>query len=318
MHTIMQRSLQSHLEGIEGVLLRDEPMNRHTSWRVGGKAEMFYVPTDKASLVQLMCQLPGNVPVFWFGLGSNLLVRDAGIPGMVVCTFKGMDEIERVDTESIYAQAGVASAKLAKYCARHGLEGAEFLAGIPGSFGGAVAMNAGAFGGDTWSMIERIECLDRDGNINWFDKSEISYQYRHVDLPENNWIVGAQIKLKAIKGLDLGRRIRELLKTRGHSQPVQSANAGSVFKNPENDFAARLLEEVGMKGVSTGGAEYSGKHANFIINKGSATADDIESLIKLGQKSVEQRFGIRLEPEVRIVGRSKPLETGEGNDPGND
>ena len=304
----MNRSLQSHLEGVEGVLLHDEPMDRHTSWRVGGKAEMFYVPTDKASLVQLMCQLPGNVPVFWFGLGSNLLVRDAGIPGMVVCTFKGMDEIERVDKESVYAQAGVASAKLAKFCARRGLVGAEFLAGIPGSFGGAVAMNAGAFGGDTWSMIERIECLDREGNIAWFEKSEISYQYRYVDLPENNWIIGAQIKLKSIKGLDLGRRIRELLKTRGNSQPVQSANAGSVFKNPENDHAARLLEEVGMKGRAIGGAEYSTKHANFIINKGNANASDIETLIELGRKAVKQRFGIELEPEVRIVGQSKPIE----------
>jgi UDP-N-acetylmuramate dehydrogenase len=284
--------------------LHQEPMAKHTSWRVGGKAEMFYVPVDKASLVQLMCQLPGNVPVLWMGLGSNILVRDAGIPGVVVCTFRGLDDIERVDSESVYAQAGVASAKLAKYCARHGLEGAEFLAGIPGSFGGAVAMNAGAYGGDTWSMIERIECLDREGNINWFDKREISYHYRHVDLPENNWIIGAQIKLKAIKGLDLGKRIRELLKTRGNSQPVQSANAGSVFKNPENDFAARLLEEVGMKGVAEGGAEYSIKHANFIINTGNATARDIESLIKLGQKSVKQRFGIDLEPEVRIVGRA--------------
>lgn len=314
MRTIIQRSLQSHLEGIEGLLLRDEPMHKHTSWRVGGNAELFYVPTDKASLVQLMCQLPGNVPVFWFGLGSNLLVRDAGIPGVVVCTFKGMNEIERVDAESIYAQAGVTSSKLAKYCARHGLEGAEFLAGIPGSFGGAVAMNAGAYGGDTWSMIERIECLDRDGNISWFDKSEISYQYRHVDLPENNWIVGAQIKLKAIKGLDLVRRIRELLKTRGNAQPVQSANAGSVFKNPENDFAARLLEEAGMKGVAIGGAEYSQKHANFIINTGTATASDIESLIKLGQKAVKQRFGTSLEPEVRIVGRSEAIVKGEGDD----
>ena len=313
MHTVMNRSLQSHLEGVEGVLLHDEPMDRHTSWRVGGKAEMFYVPTDKASLVQLMCQLPGNVPVFWFGLGSNLLVRDAGIPGMVVCTFKGMDEIERVDKESVYAQAGVASAKLAKFCARRGLVGAEFLAGIPGSFGGAVAMNAGAFGGDTWSMIERIECLDREGNIAWFEKSEISYQYRYVDLPENNWIIGAQIKLKSIKGLDLGRRIRELLKTRGNSQPVQSANAGSVFKNPENDHAARLLEEVGMKGRAIGGAEYSTKHANFIINKGNANASDIETLIELGRKAVKQRFGIELEPEVRIVGQSKPSEP-EGHD----
>jgi UDP-N-acetylmuramate dehydrogenase len=303
MHVITQRSLKSHLEGLDGTLLHNEPMDKHTSWRVGGLAEMFYVPSDKASLVQLMCQLPGNIPVFWFGLGSNLLVRDAGIEGVVVCTFKGVSKIQRLSNNSVYAQAGVSSAKLAKFCARRGLEGAEFLAGIPGSFGGAVAMNAGAFGGDTWSMIERIECLDRDGNITWFNKSEISYQYRHVDLPKNNWIVGAQIKLKPIKGLDLSRRIRELLKTRGNSQPVQSANAGSVFKNPENDYAARLLEEVGMKGQSVGGAEYSQKHANFIINHGKATASDIEALILLGQESVYHHFGIQLESEIRIVGR---------------
>ena len=302
MHTIMQRSLQSHLEGIEGVILRDEPMHKHTSWRVGGTADMFYVPTDKASLVQLMCQLPGNVPVLWIGLGSNLLVRDGGIRGMVVCTFKGMDAIERVDSEHVYAQAGVTSAKLARYCARHGLEGAEFLAGIPGSFGGAVAMNAGAFGGDTWTLVERIECLDREGNISWFDKGEIRHQYRHVELPENHWIIGAQIRLNAIRGLDLLRRIRELLKTRGVTQPVQTANAGSVFKNPENDFAARLLEEAGMKGTSVGDAEYSTKHANFIINRGKASAADIERLIELGRKTVSERFGIELEPEVRIVG----------------
>ena len=312
MHAIVQRSLQSHLEGIEGVLLHDEPMHKHTSWRVGGKAEMFYVPTDKASLVQLMCQLPGNVPVLWCGLGSNLLVRDAGIPGVVVCTFKGVDEIRRIDRERIYAQAGVTSPKLARYCARHGLEGAEFLAGLPGSFGGAVAMNAGAYGGDTWSLIEKIECLDREGNINWFDRSEITYRYRHVELPKNNWIVGAQLRLKSIKGLDLLRRIRELLKTRASAQPLQNPNAGSVFKNPENDYAARLLEEAGMKGVAIGGAEYSQKHANFILNRGNATAADIEALIDLGRSTVKQQFGIELEPEVRIVGEKQaPREEDE-------
>lgn len=298
----MQRSIKSHLEGVEGNILHDEPMSKHTSWRVGGKADMFFVPTDKASLVQLMCQLPGDVPVLWIGLGSNLLVRDAGIRGMVVCTFKGMNTIRRLDRERVYAQAGVTSAKLARYCARHGLEGAEFLAGIPGSFGGAVAMNAGAYGGDTWSLVERIECLDREGNISWFRKSEIEYRYRHVELPENNWVIGAEIRLNPIRGLDLLRRIRELLKTRGVSQPVQTANAGSVFKNPENDFAARLLEEAGMKGVAIGDAEYSTKHANFIINRGKARAVDIERLITLGRKRVKEQFGIEMEPEVRIVG----------------
>lgn len=304
MHAVMQRPIESHLEGLEGELKFNEPMARHTSWRVGGLAQMYFVPSDKASMVQLMCQLPGNVPLFWFGLGSNLLVRDGGIRGMVVCTAKGLGEIERRDEATVYAQAGASSAKVARFCARHGLEGAEFLGGIPGSFGGAVAMNAGAFGGDTWSLIKRVECLDRDGNIKWFNKDEIPFSYRHVELPDNNWIVGAEISLTAIKGLDLARRIRELLKTRGASQPVQSANAGSVFKNPQGNFAARLLEQVGMKGTRIGAAEYSRKHANFIINLGGARAQDIEALIALGQEKVQQEFEVSLETEVRIVGES--------------
>ena len=303
MYSLVSRSIQSHLEGIEGVLRHNEPMHRHTSWRVGGAAEMFYVPSDKASLVQLMCQLPGNVPVFWFGLGSNLLVRDAGISGMVVCTFKGMDQMERVSSELVYVQAGVPSTKVANYCAYHGLEGAEFLAGIPGSFGGAVVMNAGAYGGVTWSLIEQIECLDRDGNIHWFDKSQISHAYRHVELPENHWVVGARIKLRVISGLKIRRRLRELLKTRSNTQPVKTPKAGSVFKNPENDEAARLLDSSNLRGHAIGGARFSTKHANFIVNSGNASAADIEALIEHAQQAVLKQSGIKLDPEVRIVGQ---------------
>ncbi len=306
MYAVMQRPLSSHLEGLERSIRYDEPMSKHTSWRVGGAAEMYFVPNSKSSLVQLMCQLPGNVPVFWFGLGSNLLVRDAGITGMVVCTLKGLGKLEKVSDDVVYVQAGVTSAKIAKYCARNGLEGAEFLAGIPGTFGGAVAMNAGAFGGDTWSLIKRIECLDRDGNLQWIDKKDIVHDYRHVELPAEHWVLGAEIQVNPIQGLDLARRIRELLKTRSLSQPVQSANAGSVFKNPPEDYAARLLEEAGMKGQRMGGAIISHKHANFILNEGSATAADIEALIELAKTTVFDRFGVKLEPEVRIVGQQSP------------
>lgn len=302
MQSLVSRSIRSHLDGVEGVLKYDEPMYLHTSWRVGGVAEMFYVPSDKASLVQLMCQLPGNVPVFWFGLGSNLLVRDAGISGMVVCTFKGMDQMERTSNEHVYVQAGVASVKVANYCALHGLEGAEFLAGIPGSFGGAVAMNAGAYGGVTWSLIEQIECLDRDGNLHWFDKAQIAHSYRQVELPENHWVVGARIKLRAISGLRIRRRLNELLKTRGNTQVVKTPKAGSVFKNPENDEAGRLLDAVNMRGRRIGGAQFSTKHANFIVNTGNASAADIEALIQLAQQEVLEKVGINLLTEVRIVG----------------
>lgn len=303
MHNVVSRSVQSHLEGVEGVLKHYEPMHQHTSWRVGGAAEMFYVPSDKASLVQLMCQLPGNIPVFWFGLGSNLLVRDAGISGMVVCTFKGMDHMERVSNNLVYVQAGVPSAKVASYCARHGLEGAEFLAAIPGSFGGAVVMNAGAYGDATWSLIEQIECLDRDGNIHWFDKSQITHSYRQVELPGNHWVVGAHIQLRAISGLKIRRRLGELLKTRQNTQVVKTPRAGSVFKNPENDEAGRLLDAANMRGRQIGGAQFSRKYANFIVNRGNASANDIEALIELAQQTVFQQVGINLDPEVRIVGK---------------
>lgn len=303
MSTLVSRSLQSHLEGIEGMLRHQEPMHKHTSWRVGGLAEMFYVPRDKASLVQLMCQLPGNVPVFWFGLGSNLLVRDAGIPGMVVCTFKGMNQIERIARDTVYVQAGVTSARMARYCARHGLEGAEFLAAIPGSLGGALAMNAGAYDVDTWSVVDKLECLDRDGNIHWFDKQDIHYAYREVELPAQHWIVGARIRLCAIRGLDIRRRMRELLKTRRSTQVVRTVKAGSVFKNPVNDTAERLLEASGVQGQSIGGAEISSQNANFIVNRGQASAADIEALITYAQQTVLKQTGIELQPEVCIVGK---------------
>ncbi len=307
MHSLVSRSLMSHLEGIEGELIHNEPMYRHTNWRVGGKAEMFYVPSDKASLVQLMCQLPGNIPVFWFGQGSNLLVRDAGIKGMVVCTFKGMNVIERISVDQLYVQAGVPSAKVAKYCARHGMEGAEFLAAIPGSFGGAVAMNAGAYDEVTWSLVEQLECLDREGNIHWFDKTQISHAYRQVELPENHWIVGAQIKVRSIRGLKIRRRLREVLKTRRSTPVVTVRKAGSVFKNPENDDAARLLDAAKMRGKKIGGAQFSNKYPNFIINCGNATAADIEALIEFAQQTVYEQTGLRLEPEVRIIGKARKL-----------
>lgn len=304
MYSLVSRSIQSHLEGVEGELTHNEPMHRHTNWQVGGTAEMFYVPSDKSSLVQLMCQLPGNVPVFWFGLGSNLLVRDEGISGMVVCTIEGINQMQKISNDQVYVQAGVPSAKVANFCARHGLEGAGFLAAIPGSFGGAVAMNAGSHGGVTWSLIDQIECIDRDGNIHWFDKSQISYAYRHVELPDGHWVVGARIKLRPIRGLEIRRRLRELLKTRGTTQVVKTPRVGCVFKNPENDEAGRLLDASNMRGQSIGGAQFSQKYANFIVNRGNASAADIETLIEIAQQAVFKNSGIKLEPEVRIVGKS--------------
>ena len=163
-------------------------------------------------------------------------------------------------------------------------------------------MNAGAYGGATWSLIEKIECLDRDGNIHWFDKSQITHAYRHVELPKNHWVVGAHIKLRAIRGLKIHRRLRELLKTRGNTQVVKTPKASSVFRNPENDEAAQLLDSANMRGQAIGGAQFSTKHANFIVNRGNASSADIEALIEYAQQAVLKQSGIKLDPEVCIVG----------------
>ncbi|MEA3291655.1 MAG: UDP-N-acetylmuramate dehydrogenase [Pseudomonadota bacterium] len=290
------------LDGLRGELRRDETMARHTSWRVGGPADYFYTPADKADLAQLLRQLPSAMPFYWVGLGSNLLVRDGGLRGMVIRSHKGLIRIERVEEQGLYAETGVTSAKVARAAMQAGLAGAEFLAGIPGSFGGALAMNAGAFGGETWDLVRRAECVTRTGELVWFDADAIETGYRTVRLPPDHWFVAAELELEKAQESGGRARIRSLLERRGASQPVQSANAGSVFRNPPGDHAARLLEAVGMKGAVIGDAEVSTLHANFIINRGAATAADIEALIEEGRAVVADRFGVMLEPEVRIVG----------------
>ena len=293
----------SFMPGLRGRLLIDEPMSRHTSWRVGGRADYFYTPADKADLVRLLAQLPGDMPIYWVGLGSNLLVRDGGVAGIVLRTSKGLSAMNFPAPNRIYAEAGVSCAKVARAAVDHGLTGAEFLAGVPGSFGGAVAMNAGAFGGETWELVEQIECVRRDGQCSTFQASEITFGYRRVDLPENCWLLSARLALNPA-GDDHGRRrIRSLLEKRSASQPIQSANAGSVFRNPHGGHAAKLLEQAGLKGRRIGGAVVSETHANFILNRGDASANDIEQLIDVARCEVKRQTGVELIPEVRLIGR---------------
>ncbi len=294
------------MAGLRGRLLMDEPMSRHTSWRVGGAADYFYTPADKADLVQLLAQLPADMPLCWVGLGSNLLVRDGGVAGMVVRTAKGLAALVFTPPGQIYAEAGVSCAKVARAAVANGLGGAEFLAGVPGSFGGALAMNAGAFGGETWDLVERIECVNRAGQCRVFSAAEISFGYRRVDLPDGYWLLGGWLTLSAADpddGAGGKQRIRSLLEKRGATQPVQSANAGSVFRNPPHDHAARLLDQAGLKGARVGDAVVSETHANFIINRGAASAADIEQLINTAQRRVREQTGVELKPEVRIIGR---------------
>ncbi|MDH3639550.1 MAG: UDP-N-acetylmuramate dehydrogenase [Gammaproteobacteria bacterium] len=277
-------------------------MSRHTTWRVGGTADQFFIPADRADLIEYVAALPRNVSVTWAGLGSNLLVRDGGLRGAVICTHKGLGELNRIGAQDVYAEAGVPGARIARFTVREGLSGAEFFAGIPGTLGGALAMNAGAFGGETWSVVRKVDTLDRWGRVHTRDRSEYTIGYREVVSPAEEWFLSAELTL-APGDPDSGRaKIKSLLTKRVETQPIQIPNAGSVFRNPPGKFAAQLIEECGLKGLTRGRAQVSRRHANFIVNLGGARAADIEDLITTMQIEVASCFGVRLDPEVRIVG----------------
>ena len=294
--------------GLRGELLRREPMAGHVSWRAGGVVETAYFPADLEDLVRFLRTLPSGEPVHMTGLGSNLLVRDGGLRGTVVFTHRALRSI-RLDHlgalgGGIYAEAGVACPKVARSAALNGLAGAEFLAGIPGTVGGALAMNAGCFGGETWDIVAHVLTLNRAGKTHTRTREDYEIEYRRVELkhPSEEWFIAASFRLKRGSAAESRGKITELLKRRIATQPLGEPNAGSVFRNPPGDYAARLIEACGLKGRAIGGAMISDKHANFIVNRGGAHAADIESLILLAEKSVKEKFGIALEREVRIVG----------------
>jgi UDP-N-acetylmuramate dehydrogenase len=278
-------------------------MSRHTSWRVGGPADLYFVPADLEDLVEfLRFRAEKASPITWIGLGSNTLVRDGGIRGLVIATHKSLDDIELREDRTVYAQVGVPCAKIARLTARKGLAGGEFFAGIPGTLGGALAMNAGAYGHTTWEVVHLVETVDPGGAIHRRRASEFEIAYRSVRSPRVEWFVSAVLTLKAGDAAESQGRIREFLGNRARTQPIQMPNAGSVFVNPTGDHSARLIEAAGLKGTCVGGACVSEKHANFIVNRGSASAADIEALIGMVSDRVREMHGVRLEREVRILG----------------
>src|SRR5690349_8062387 len=281
---------------------RDEPLSRHTSWHVGGPAEVFFNPRDRAELAAFLPTLPPEVPIHWIGLGSNLLVRDGGLPGVVISTHGALDALERTGETTVRAEAGVACARIARQCVKWGLGPAEFFAGIPGTLGGALAMNAGAFGGETWRHVTEVETIDRHGRLHTRPVSEYSVGYRHVVAPvENEWFIAGRLTFERKAGANEAE-VRSLLERRKASQPIGEWSCGSVFTNPPGDHAARLVEVSGLKGFRIGDASVSQKHANFIINHGNATAADLEHLIGHVRDTVARVHGVALHPEVRIVG----------------
>jgi len=305
----MAESISILAGGLRGELRRDEPMRKHTTWRVGGTADRAYFPADLEDLRAFLAGLPAGEPVYAVGLGSNVLVRDRGIRGTVVFMHHGL-KVLRLDEGRrgralVYAEAGVASPKVARFAANHGFEGAEFLAGIPGTVGGALAMNAGCHGSETWEVVERVLTLDHGGRLRIRRPGDYEVGYRHCQRKSNGhpeWFGAAWFSLQPGDGEASRVRIKELLTRRIASQPLDRPNAGSVFRNPPDGHAARLIESCGLKGFAIGGAQVSTKHANFIVNAGAATAADIEQLILHVQGTVEERTGIALVREILIVG----------------
>lgn len=282
-------------------VLRNEKMAKHTSWHVGGPVDLFFTPLDVADLAAFLRSLDAATPVMWIGLGSNLLVRDGGIRGAVIDTHGVFAELERLNDNEVWAGAGVACAKLAKQCIKWGLGPAEFFAGIPGTLGGALAMNAGAFGGETWNHVVSVVTLDRQGVRRDRPAADFTVGYRHVSGPVDEWFLGARLRFEQRPGVS-NEDIRLLLARRKATQPIGEWSCGSVFTNPPGDHAARLIDSAGLKGFRIGGARVSEMHANFIVNDGTATAADIEQLIAHVRETVDRVHGVKLTPEVRMVG----------------
>lgn len=284
-----------------GQLLRDELMSKHTSWRVGGKADNYYIPSSLNDLQHYLQTIPADENIYWVGLGSNMLVRDGGIRGHVIAPLNALKEITKCENGSVYAQAGVTCAKLAKFCLKNSLSGGDFLAGIPGTVGGALAMNAGAFGSETWPFVEQVEMINRQGKLIRRSPQEFEISYRRVSQFEDEWFATATFRFKQ-QSSEQDSNIKQLLQQRNASQPIGLPSCGSVFKNPTGQHAAKLIEQAGLKGYCLGHACVSEKHANFIISNTQTSAHDIECLIAFIQETVQQKFDIKLETEVRILG----------------
>lgn len=283
-------------------ILYNEPMAKHTSFRIGGAAEAMAFPKNAEELARLLkvSRLLDRTPAI-LGAGTNVLAPDEGVGGLVICLKDCLDGMERLDETHIRVMAGVTMTRAAMFAARQGLSGLEFAHGIPGTVGGGVYMNAGAYGGDIGSVLTRAEVMDPEGNVITFSREDIGFSYRHSRLEDTPGIVLAAVFcLKPLDSGDILNRMKELMAKRSASQPLDLPSAGSAFKRPVGGYAAALIDEAGLKGYQVGGAAISRKHAGFAVNLGGATAGDVKELLRQVSDRVYERTGIRLEPEVRI------------------
>jgi len=285
-----------------GACRENEPLSAHTTLGVGGPARWFFRPDNQAALCSAMSCIPEEIAVLPLGRGSNLLPPDSGFSG-VALDLSHLNHVE-VSGARLRAQCGVRMSRVARLCIEHGLSGLEFMATVPGDIGGGVAMNAGAFGQQVADCLSHIRVVGRDGGVQELPVGQLDMAYRHARLPHASLVLSAEFMLQPDNGEAVRKRIRKMRTTRGRTQPLELPNCGSVFKNPPGDHAARLIEAVGLKGHRIGGASISAKHANFIVNEGAASSSDVLALIHLAQQGVQARFGVCLEPEVRMLGEA--------------
>jgi len=292
---------------IKGVVETDCPIGLLSSFKAGGEADIVVYPTDIDDLKKVVAFAKKEaIPLSVFGLGSNLLVRDGGVRGIVVNLGKGFNEIRLLENNRISCGAGASLASLIAFAAARGMGGLEFLAGIPGTVGGAVKMNAGAFGAEIRDVVEDVTFLNELSEIATADQSKLSFSYRNLACAGGEIICGATFNTKKTEMEDIKRLMKEYAVKRAKSQPLEKLTAGSVFKNPQGDFAGRLIEEAGLKGMSIGDALVSEKHANFIENRGKARSSDIISLMELVKKKVFENSGVMLHEEIIVVGEDAP------------
>ncbi len=292
----------SHIVGDHNIKI-DEPMSKHTTFRIGGAARFFVTPQTVEQLRQLVvfCK-DSDIPYFILGHGSNLLVRDDGMSCVVIQLYKNFADFSIEDCR-VNAQAGVMLSRLGNALKEAELTGFEFAAGIPGTLGGAVVMNAGAYGGEMKDIVESVQLMDSDGNILEKSVQEMDFSYRHSIVEDKNYIVlGAVLKLQHGDLKIIEERMEELATARKTKQPLEFPSAGSTFKRPQGYFAGKLIMDAGLRGYQVGGAQVAEKHCGFVINKGDATAEDVMQLIEDVKKKVYDTFQVELEPEVKIVG----------------
>lgn len=289
--------------GTENVLA-DEPMSRHTTFRIGGKADCFVKPRSAEEVADLisLCR-ERKIPYFILGNGSNLLVSDDGYRGMIINIMDNMDTVT-VDGRTITAQAGAMLVRVSAAARDNSLTGLEFASGIPGTIGGAVYMNAGAYGGEMRDVVKTVKAMDENGQIYEFSSDEMDFSYRH-SIVEDRKLVVLEVTLELAEGCreEIEGRMKELSEARRSKQPLEYPSAGSTFKRPEGYFAGKLIMDAGLRGYSVGGAQVAEKHCGFVVNRGGATAVDVVGLIRDVQSKVSDKFGVMLEPEVKMLGK---------------